>query len=379
MQPSDTSRLSGSTANAFGDRARTIARIVVALFVILGGGELLVRSFIGGPSAQVYDPGIGYSYLPGGEMFQAKEGFARLRLNALGMNDEDIGPKNGRCRVLVIGDSYTAALQVPREQNFTSVAETLDRRLDVLNAGRDGLFLGDLHKVRARLAPQVQADLVVYVISQRAVEADIRLPDFSVMVDPETGVVKDALMRVEEKEELKQTFAPLLRNSALATRLASQLQPSVVGAQQELGAWRNRFSPNPAPAASRGPAAVASASNEDILSFMFRRLAQDSPTALLYINALQYKPGRRAFVGPSSGAAEVVARRAAARAGVRFYATSEYLIESVERTGQPPYGFGNALLPGGHLNAAGHRAVGAALAALVRDMSPALASECGGR
>lgn len=376
-----------STASAAAARAdhrapspwRAIGRVLLAALLVLLAGEWLVRTFIGGPSAQVYDPEIGYSYLPHSEWFQAKEGVARLRFNALGLNDDEVAAAKGRCRVLVIGDSYTAALQLPREHNFTTVAERLDPGLDVVNGGRDGLFLGDLHKVHRRLAATVQPDLVVYVVSQRAVEADIHLPDFSVVVDPQTGAVTDAVMRVEDKEALKQTFGPVFRESALATRLAAQLQPTVVGAIGQVGAWRDAFdAPRSAQAAAAPAVAPPAPAAEAVLGFVFKRLAAPGPTALLYVNALQYAPGPRASVAPTSAGAERVARRAADAAGVRLYDTADALIASVAQTGQPPYGFQNAVLPGGHLNASGHRAVGRALVDLVRDMAPALPKGCGG-
>jgi len=355
--------------------AHALGRGLLALVAIVCGGEVLVRLFVGGPSPQVYDPEIGYAYRPYSEQFQAREGYARLRFNALGLNDEDVAPKNGRCRVMVIGDSYTAALQVPRERNFTSVAEQLDNRLDVVNAGRDGLFLGDMHTVFRRLAGDVKPDLVVYVVSQRAVETDILLPGLRVVVAPGSGEIEDAIMQVEEKELLKEIFAPVLRASALATRLSAQLQPVVVDTMKEFARWRDKMSPGHVPE-SRPAGPTAGPSNEDILAFMFRRFAAQAPTALLYINALQYQPNHQAKVAPTSADAEAAARRAAARAGVRFFNTAEYLIASIASSGQPPYGFDNALRPGGHLNDAGHRAVGRALVDLVREMGPGLPREC---
>ena len=354
----------------------SLGRGLVALALVIGGGEVLVRLLIGGPSPQEYDPEIGYAYRPYSESFQAKEGYARLRFNALGLNDEDIAPRDGRCRVLVIGDSYTAALQVPREQNFTSAAEQLDNHLDVVNAGRDGLFLGDMHKVAHRLAKDVRPDLVVFVLSQRAVEEDIHLPGFRVVVDPRSGAVKDAAMRVEDKEQLKEIFAPVLRASALATRLSAQLKPVVVDALKQVTTWRDLLTPDHAAESRPAGPAAARPSNEEVLEFIFRRFAANTPAALLYINALRYQPNRRATVAPSSSNAEIAARRAAARAGVRLFDTTGYLVASFIRSGEPPYGFNNAVRPGGHLNEAGHRAVGHALADLVREMGPALPREC---
>ncbi len=360
-------------------RGRTLVRVLLALLVVLGSGELFVRSFVGGPSPQAYDPEIGFSYQPGSDLFQAKEGFTHLHFNALGLNDREPARKGGRCRVLVIGDSYTAALQVPQDQNFTSVAERLDPHLDVVNGGRDGLFLGDMHKVAARLLPQLRPDLVVYVISERAVETDIALPGFSVIVDPRSGAIVDAVMQVEGQESLKRIFGPVLSRSALATRLSAQFKPMVVDLIGQIDSWRHglsSFGEAQAAQAAPGRASVPAPSDVEVLTFIFRRFRAQAPAALLYINGLSYAPHRKAAVAATSSAAEVVAVRAATRAGVSFHDTGEYLVESLARTGQPPFGFNNALLPGGHLNAAGHAAVGHALLDLVDELGPQLASDC---
>ena len=223
--------------SGLGNIARIVFRVILAMVFVLITGEFLVRAFIGSPSTHVFDPEIGYAYQPNSEIFQVKEGVTRLHFNSLGLNDAEIGPKNGRCRVLVVGDSYATALQVPQSDNFTAVAERLDAKLDVVNAGRDGLFLGDLQKVSNRLVNKVHADFVVYVISLRAVEADIHLSGFRVTTDPQSGAVTDATMKVEDKEQLKQSFEWILQKSALVTRLAVQLKPALSDAQQSVATF----------------------------------------------------------------------------------------------------------------------------------------------
>ena len=52
------------------------------------------------------------------------------------------------------------------------------------------------------------------------------------------------------------------------------------------------------------------------------------------------------------------------------------LIASVESSGQPVNGFYNDEIPGGHLNEAGHHAVGRALVDLVQEMGSRLPREC---
>jgi hypothetical protein len=355
-----------------------LLRAFVALLVIVGAGEVFVRVVLNGPSPQVYDPEIGYRYLPHNELFQAKEGYNRFQFNALGLNDDELTPADGRCRLLVVGDSYTTALQVPRAENFTSIAEALNPRLDVINAGRDGLFLGDVEKVVMRLKPLVSPALVVYVLSEADVEEDTQLPGFHIVVDPVSGRIVDASMAVEGKEGFKDAFGPLLHHSALATRLASQLQPSAATAADLIARWNifDRFGSASASIDAVAPS-LTRPPPDQVLEFVFHRLAQHGSTALLYVNGLHYFPDGHAVVADTSSRAEAVARKAAVRAGVPFNDTAAELIESVKRTGQPPFGFNNGLKPGGHLNAQGHHAVAAALIALVRDAAATLPAECG--
>ncbi len=155
-------------------------------------------------------------------------------------------------------------------------------------------------------------------------------------------------MLVEGKEALWQMFAPLLHESALATRLAGQLQPAVVDALKQLHTWSQWVMPG-APAAASGPTTrAARPSNEDVLAFVLRRLATDGPAALLYVDALTYLPNNGAKVAAPSHKAEVIVRSAAARAGVPFFTTSDHLIASMQKDGKPPFGFDNAVLPGEH-------------------------------
>lgn len=355
---------------------RVLVRVLLALLIVLGSGELFVRAFVAGPSPQTYDPDIGYSYRPESDLFQSKEGFTHLHLNSRGMNDREIAPRDGRCRALVIGDSYTAALQVRREMNFTSVAERIDPHLDVVNAGRDGLFLGDMHKVAARLIPELRPDVIVYVISERAVDTDITLPGFNVVVDPQSGRIVDAVMQVEGQETLKRIFGPILNRSALATRLAAQFKPMVVDAMAQFETWRRDFDWAGAAQATPVLAATPKPHDEDVLTFIFRRFRSQAPAALLYVNGLHYGPHRKATIAATSSAAQVMAARAAAAAGVRMYGTGAYLIDSLAHTGEPPFGFQNALLPGGHLNVTGHEAMGHALVDLLHEMGSELAGSC---
>jgi hypothetical protein len=69
---------------------------------------------------------------------------APVRINARGLRDREIGYDNpaNAFRILVLGDSFVEALQVPLEATFTSQMETLltstERPVEVINAGVGG-------------------------------------------------------------------------------------------------------------------------------------------------------------------------------------------------------------------------------------------------
>ena len=88
---------------------RAVLRVTLGVLVVLATGELFERVFVGGPSPQRFDPEIGYSYLPGAEIFQTKEGRTHLRLNSLGLNDVEPAPKMGdACSSLAIIHRFIA-------------------------------------------------------------------------------------------------------------------------------------------------------------------------------------------------------------------------------------------------------------------------------
>ncbi len=172
-----------------------------------------------------------------------------------------------------------------------------------------------------------------------------------------------------------------MQRSALAARIAAQAKPLVVDALAQVNRWRADLAAAPVAAAAasapaRAQGAPKRASSDDVLAYVFHRFKEQGPAALLYINGLNYANDGSATVAPTSSRAGEVARRAAARAGVPFYDTGRYLIDSVARTHQPPYGFDNSLRPGGHLNELGQAAVAQALVHAIHDAAGPLGVEC---
>ncbi len=92
----------------------------------LAGVEAVLRVFsVSFPFFWRSHPVLGTCLVPGMSGWQMDEGRAFVRINDAGFRDRDYPPVKpaGALRVLVLGDSFTEALQVPLEETFVKVAE----------------------------------------------------------------------------------------------------------------------------------------------------------------------------------------------------------------------------------------------------------------
>lgn len=143
---------------------------LVALGVSLAAGEAIVRwraspSLVPARWPCVYepDPRFGFHYTPGAVM--PLEGGYDVKINHLGFHDREPRP-GATLRVLAVGDSFTAGLQVPRARTWPQALEDAlhERgfvRADVVNVGLDGTGT-DVHRdlLRAYL-PVVHPQVVI--------------------------------------------------------------------------------------------------------------------------------------------------------------------------------------------------------------------------
>lgn len=123
------------------------------------------------PVFHMTDQELGVKLRPGVKGWQTREGQAFVEINSNGFRDRQRIPKKGEFvyRVAVLGDSYTEALQVNREDTFCSVIETNlgDRELEgyasveVLNFGVAGYGTGQELMLLEGYVEQFEPDLVV--------------------------------------------------------------------------------------------------------------------------------------------------------------------------------------------------------------------------
>jgi len=119
----------------------------------------------------IYEPDaeIGFRYIPGssGRVSGHFEINNWVEINSLGFYDEEPLPlEHSDLRVLAVGDSFTAAMNVPRAEVWTAVAERELRArgfptADVVNLGIDGTGT-DVHvRLMERFVPRLRPQVIV--------------------------------------------------------------------------------------------------------------------------------------------------------------------------------------------------------------------------
>lgn len=102
--------------------------------------------------------------------FRTTEYRTRVRSNALGLRGEALSPPPpGGQRLLVLGDSFTMAAQVPEEQTFVAQLEAglsvaTGRPVQAVNAGIDGHGTADSLRLLERLGPRLRPDAVLLAL-----------------------------------------------------------------------------------------------------------------------------------------------------------------------------------------------------------------------
>jgi len=331
-------------------------RLFFVGMIVLAATELFVRVFLTSPSQQIFDPETGFRYVPHATIFRSKEGGATIHLNGLGLNDDEITHKPEKFQIVALGDSITEAFQVPADVNYTSVAERLNRKLDIINMGRSAAGPLSYPIVLDRIRKIVQPTYIVVQLSPYDVE-DLLRPNARVTQDTKTGKIVQVKLQSTQKNLLKQAVRPIIRHSALATYLMRRWSPLVKEVIENFDALGGIKAHAKAPAEKvkeKHQAAMR-------LAYVLEVLKRTAPVVVLNVPSLDYFQGRRAQISKLSHDERKVFREAARMANVPFIDTSSTLKKVYLETGQPPHGFANHRIGVGHLNPAGHQAVGKSL------------------
>jgi hypothetical protein len=332
-----------------------LTQALLGIAATLAIGELVVRQWIGSPSTALPDPVLGFVEPPHVRRVNSAEGHGVSWTNAQGLYSAELRVPRPRVRALLLGDSYSAAEEVPRAQNFVSVAERLAPDVEIVNAGMPGW------------SPAQYADF----LDSRF---DVFRPDL-VIVQLNDGDMEDLFAEAARRARATGPAAPeemgageriarrLLRHSALATAAYHRLTLLARFQRESLVRWRNvELGRKPAPPA---PYDAVDPRVPPLFDALWDRMASHRvPIMLLYIPQVSY-------LETPCGA--VFRRQAfyhdfAARHHAVLVDPCEEFCAAYARTHQPLHGFQNSIMGQGHMNAAGHRVVGGLLAKAIGEV-----------
>ncbi len=308
------------------------------LFVV---GEIAARLVLDQKPNQRLDPRYGVIPLGDQLVVHSSEGFSRSRTNRFGHFDSDTSMPARADGVLVVGDSFTEARQVPLSARFTERLQVETGR-PVYNVGHSGWSPVNasafLEAETANFAPsatfvQISGNDVADFFDKRRLR--LREVDGSFQIDSKQRPLRVAGWR------------RLVRHSVLAESLIMAGAAVLFSGDGEAGDAGGN-------ACERMTDKQARAAR-----WVVGQLARAPiPPALLYLPSLDYRAGCRDVC--------VVARNefalAALDAGIAFIDTTPGLCAAFERTGQPANGFWNTRPGTGHLNELGHRVVAETIA-----------------
>ncbi|MGD9035576.1 MAG: SGNH/GDSL hydrolase family protein [Syntrophobacterales bacterium] len=146
-----------------------VASVTIALFVAEIGLRLFGMAYCTG-NWDRNDRVLGTVFIPGAKgVYKSVNGQVLIEINSLGLRDEEfpLQKPKGEKRILVLGDSYVEALQVPIEQTFLKLLENKlsSNNILVINGGHSGYGQAEqllFWRLRGR---ELHPDLVVLFFS----------------------------------------------------------------------------------------------------------------------------------------------------------------------------------------------------------------------
>lgn len=339
-------------------------RNLAILCVVLLLTEIMLRAFILSPSRSIYHPLLGSIWQSNTTLLSSDEGYSHLNLNSYGLNDTEPNLRAHR-RILALGDSYTAAVHVPQNKNYTALLEHYLQDTDILNTGRNGLNPLTFAPMLEEYLPTYPATEVVVFLNHSDLRDIVR---YETKVSTNTaGAITHVTHQTFPQSGLRWKIAPIMHHSALATYMLKRaetalkepvenLRKILPSLADNLTAERQYREINTADAAAYLPIAV----------YLLNELKALTPKlTLIYIPSFDYNA-----VPPQQTqrdqVTEIFFKQAAQQATIPFYSLTDTFREDFTKTGKLPTGFQNSHLGQGHLNEYGHTIVAKAVAEILR-------------
>jgi hypothetical protein len=334
-----------------------LAIAIPQLFLV----EMVLRTWLIAPDYKYEDPELGPMNRPHARVVFSKEGWAVHRTNAQGFFSPELREDRPRRRVLLLGSSFTEALQVAPAASFARVAEARLPDTEIVNAAQSGWSPAPAALLLERIEPELRPDLVVLQVSG----VNPFTPNLVHVAPDGRGGWRIAppIAAGEWERRIRLRTDWLASRSALVTMLLQRFNQIRIDQQTRLLA---KFGDGSGPAAHVRAGPVLGRRNA--LEWLLRRIAATNPRVmLLYVATPSYERGRCYAKDEEERAMN---RSAAADLGLAFFDPTDALCADYLATGQPLHGFHNAAMGEGHLNARGHQVIGAAFAREIEALVP---------
>lgn len=328
--------------------------------LVLVAAELVLRFALAGPLPYEFDPRYGKVGRPGAPLVQSDEGYFNGRLNKLGHVDAEPVAPDGRWRLLVLGDSQTAAREVPLAESFANRLEPM-LDADVENAGVAGWSPVNNAAYLRDVVEQLRPDHVVLQLGGGDFD-DLQEDHRIHLVRTPTGFAIELPARQIEVGAARAAARRAMRSSALATHVVRRGGLLAAAQARRL---RSHFlgAPAPEPACGRLPEAWT----VDAVRSLVSGMQQHAPAmTALYLPRLSHREG---CVDVCAERREII-RHMVSELGMTLVDPTEALCAEFAETGQPSTGFANSIIGEGHFNSRGHAVIARELAAPLRGARP---------
>jgi hypothetical protein len=337
---------------------RTIAAVVAGILCAFIAWNVVAALTLWKPTGYADHPQLGRIDRPGLYVY-GLEGFGWSWLNDLGMRGPDVGPKRpGEKRLLLLGDSFTEALEVFGKDTYPRIVESALASegvpVTVINTARNGASPASYLHLAEYYKRTFEPDQIVIQLSAQDFASDLLNPNRNFYLEKTpTGY------RTVFNESFRSADPIVQRHPWIGNVLEV---PVLRLAGDTVSKYAARRAAGPQPSAELGTPDEPEF-DQAALDWTVDALAREYPNAIItFVPEPDYfgDPLRKTKL---ERAVEVAVRRN----GLTFVDPRDSFVQAYTRDHVVATGFANTIPGRGHLNRAGHRMLAAELIPIIRE------------
>jgi lysophospholipase L1-like esterase len=322
----------------------------------------LTQLWLATPPTTFSDPRYRWVYSPYARVVHSTEGWSVRHTNSMGLLDDELRVPRARVRAVLLGDSFTEALQVAQDADFESIAERRMPGLELVSVGCSGRSPVEYADWLDEYGPGVAPDIVIVQLNDWDLADVVSVASLARQAVVARGVAEPMVV-ADRVGLLKRLWRKVERNSALASLGRQRIRLISDGARAQVA--KRLHGADVKAVGLAPPTCAADPRLPALMDALHRRIAAHAPRLIyLYIPSVDYFGPRFGYGEPQVAA---FYHDFATRNRVTLVDPLEQFRAEFVRTGQPLHGFPNSVMGSGHLNAAGHRVLGERLARAIAE------------